>query len=289
MKQLPLFPDVTERNNMPVVVSYGGGTDSTAMLIEMKNRGIIPDAIVFADVGNEHEYTYDYLPVMQKWLENNNMPAITIVRYTPKRFKWRPYTTLGGNCIANRTLPSLAFGRKSCSLKWKVAPMDKWVSHKYGRNTPVFRAIGYDCSPKDSRRFAHAQGAINPNRPNDVFIYPLQDYGMNRSDCIDAINNAGLPQPDKSSCFFCPAKKAMELHLTSKRQLQQIVAIEGAAMPNLKTVRGLWRRSSMTDYIINEKLLPTEDVERILEYWQKQTQTIGTDSADNILNNKTTQ
>lgn len=32
----------------PLVVSFGGGVDSTAMLIEMKNRSIRPDVILFA-------------------------------------------------------------------------------------------------------------------------------------------------------------------------------------------------------------------------------------------------
>ena len=33
----------------PVVASWGAGVDSTAMLVAMKHRGIIPDAILFAD------------------------------------------------------------------------------------------------------------------------------------------------------------------------------------------------------------------------------------------------
>ena len=37
------FPDC------PLVVAYGLGVDSTAMLIEFVNRGIKPDLILFAD------------------------------------------------------------------------------------------------------------------------------------------------------------------------------------------------------------------------------------------------
>ena len=36
----------------PLVIAFGGGTDSTAMLIEMERRGVRPDLIQFADTGN---------------------------------------------------------------------------------------------------------------------------------------------------------------------------------------------------------------------------------------------
>ena len=43
------------------IVSYGAGTNSTALLIEMLNRGIPCDLITFADMGGERPETYKYL------------------------------------------------------------------------------------------------------------------------------------------------------------------------------------------------------------------------------------
>ena len=37
----------------PLIVAYGVGVDSTAMLIEFAFRGIRPDHILFADTGGE--------------------------------------------------------------------------------------------------------------------------------------------------------------------------------------------------------------------------------------------
>ena len=34
--------------------------------------------------------------------------------------------------------------------------------------------------------------------------YPLLTLNMNRKDCYRVIEEAGLPTPPKSSCFFCP-------------------------------------------------------------------------------------
>jgi hypothetical protein len=38
----------------PLVVAYGLGVDSTAMLVEFARRGIRPDLILFADTGGDY-------------------------------------------------------------------------------------------------------------------------------------------------------------------------------------------------------------------------------------------
>lgn len=75
--------------------------------------------------------------------------------------------------------------------------------------------------------------------------YPLiEDWHWTRDDCIRAIQEAGLPLPGKSSCFFCPSMKRDEVE-TLKRQhpdlYRRALAIEENAMPHLKTVKGLGR------------------------------------------------
>ncbi len=63
-----------------LIVNYGGGVDSTAILIRFAKEGIIPDRIIFADVGEaEKPETYAYVAMFSKWLEARGMPAITLV------------------------------------------------------------------------------------------------------------------------------------------------------------------------------------------------------------------
>jgi hypothetical protein len=69
------------RRGAPLVVSYGAGVDSTAMLVRFSQLGIMPDAILFADVGSEKQETYDYLPVMSRFLREHGMVGITQLRY----------------------------------------------------------------------------------------------------------------------------------------------------------------------------------------------------------------
>jgi len=47
-------------------VSFGGGTNSTAMLIGLWERGIRPDFITFEDTGGEKPHTYKHIEDMQK-------------------------------------------------------------------------------------------------------------------------------------------------------------------------------------------------------------------------------
>jgi len=65
-----------------IVVSYGGGTDSTALLIEAHRRGIRPDLILFADTGSEMPHTYAYLPVVAEWCARVGFPEVQVVRWT---------------------------------------------------------------------------------------------------------------------------------------------------------------------------------------------------------------
>lgn len=190
----------------PLVVAYGMGVDSTAMLIGLAARGIVPDLILFADTGGEKPTTYAYQATMDQHLQSWNFPTITVVRNVPQDFKnWPPYYTLEENCLTNGTLPSLAFGFGSCSQKWKAAPQDKFLKtwelaiacwRQGGR---VVKAIGYDAGPADLRRRNHAG---NNDDPRYQFWYPLIDWGWDRQRCIDEIARAGLPIPVKSSCFF---------------------------------------------------------------------------------------
>lgn len=117
------------------------------MLIEMFRRGMRPDIITFADVGAEKPGTYAFIPLFTQWLLDHDFPAPTICTYEPLMVTTNRYraavvdlaarltitlseveltrlSRIFGNMVANQTLPSIAFGMKSCSLKWKVAAQE---------------------------------------------------------------------------------------------------------------------------------------------------------------------
>lgn len=266
--------------DIPVVAAWGGGVDSTAMLIEMVERGERVDQVLFADTGNEKAAVYSQVRLFTTWLRAHGV-AVETVRYEPQRFKnFPPYATLLENSLANGTLPSVAFGRGTCSLKWKVAPQNKWMQtwepaqRVWAAGGKVVRLIGYDASPADSRRYAHAQSL--PEDPHYTYRYPLREWDWTRADCEARIAAAGFQPFEKSACFFCSASKPAEIAALTAQELRLIVLMEARAKPRLRNIDGLWRTpvqgkrgatprpGSMTEYIRSEGLLPAAEIDEIV-------------------------
>lgn len=264
MRQLPLFscsipavsPEAVSLGKVrrrppyvPPVIADGLGVNSTALLIKLKRLNLCPDLILFAETGPEKLETEAYLEIRQNWLRGAGFPELTVVRRRGVRV---PDQSLEEQCLRTGTLPSLAYGRKSCSLKWKVAPQDKFCNHWlpalrcWQSGQRVIKAIGYDAGPSDGRRVR------NFRDPKYRFWYPLREFGLDRAACIDLIRTEGLPVPCKSACFFCPATKKPELVRLQHQHpdlVSRALAIEQRALPNLRSVRGLGRNFSWAAWL----------------------------------------
>jgi hypothetical protein len=258
--------------------------NSTALLVELARLGVRPDLILFADTGGEKPETDAYLSVIRPYLARVGFPAVVVVRYRPPR---SPYHTLEGQCLHTGTLPSLAYGGTSYSLKWKRRPQDDYILRAYpppalartgGR---VVRALGYDAGER--RRVAKALGLdagegprvrwqTRPtprgrrlsrdqrlDRDHFHYWYPLFEWGYDRGRCAEVIAAAGLPVPLKSACWFCPASKRQEVLWLRQRHpdlLGRALAVEDNARPKLTSVKGLGRSFSWREYLAGLDDLP---------------------------------
>jgi hypothetical protein len=261
-------------NKPLLVISYGAGVDSTAMLVAMKRRGIRPDLILFADTGGEKPETYAYLPIIDAWLERVGFPVVTTVRYKPVR---ATYSTLEGQSLKNQGMPALAFGGKTCSILFKVDPQHKFCQQwqpaldAWERGEKVTFLVGYDNGKQDCRRRVNAMASVakeaqkntrNSRRYQNA--YPLQDWKIDRADCIALIESAGLPVPVKSACFFCPAmtkKEIVQLRDDHPDLYRRALAIESGFLNGKHSVslgtrsKGLGRRfawSSLANVDVDE-------------------------------------
>jgi hypothetical protein len=203
---------------------FGAGVDSTALLIALRAARLRPDLITFADTGGEKPETLAHVARMDGVLRTWGWPTIAVC--TKKTNPTTEYTDLEGNCLANETLPSLAFGMKSCSIKWKQGPQDQYIKgaasgpnvgppHPLWIRTQlagerIVKLIGYDCGKADIRRSKSLKGGD----ADFDYVYPLQLIGWNRQACVAAIVAVlGIDLlPIKSACFFCPASKQWELY-----------------------------------------------------------------------------
>jgi hypothetical protein len=205
------------------------------MLVGFHQRGLRPDLIIFSDVGAEREVTYDYLPVINKWLRGVGFPEVTVVKYRAKNFKhWPEYFTIEENCLTNVTLPSIAYGGHSCSSKWKISAQDayleSWDQAKaaWARGARVLRAIGFEDSPHEHKRSQRCNTFAVQDLEEGKYkaFFPLQEWGWDRERCVAEIKNAGLTVPSKSSCYFCTAMKPWEVDELSEDKLMRIVILE---------------------------------------------------------------
>lgn len=137
----------------PVLVSYGAGTNSTAMLVEMVKRGEKVDAITFADTGGERAETYAYVSMFSEWLQAHGFPAIQTVK------KGGREETLEENCLRMKMLPSVVYGFKSCSLKYKAEPQEKFANNwqpardAWARGDKVVKCLGFDADEPHRAKF----------------------------------------------------------------------------------------------------------------------------------------
>ncbi len=242
-----IIPFPVKRQKVVRIAAYGGGVNSTAMIIGLTLQGIKLDAILFSDTGAEKKETYAFIRRFNKWLRKHGQPRITIIRRVTKTGTAK---TLEQHCLEYKQLPSIAYGYKQCSHKFKIAPQEKWVNsfgkarRLWKQGGRIMKYVGFDAS--EQRRTRPGDHKYTP-------CYPLIDWGWDRNRCKEAIIKAGLCLPPKSSCFFCPNMRKGEI-LTLPPDLQQrAIAIERNAQASLREIKGLGRNYKWEDLLQADK------------------------------------
>ena len=225
----------------------------------MTNYGDKVDLILFADTGGERPDTYAYVEMFSKWLVDHGQPEIITVHRTNREQEAR---YLEQDCLDGNMLPSIAYGFKSCSIKYKRDPQNKYCNNHEGckavwkSGQKVAKLIGYDA---DEERRATIQEDDKYN-----YVYPLINWDWGRDECIKAIQAAGLCSPGKSSCFFCPSMKAHEIKLLNAQypELAQR-AMDMEANAECHTVKGLGRNWSWTALLATDDMFEDEFIQPI--------------------------
>ena len=166
------------------ILSFGGGVNTVALMIILVRDGWPLDEVVFADTGGEAPETYEYLSHVEPFLKQHHIPF----RVVEKRVL---ETDLFGTCWRRAVIPSVMW--RWCTRDFKVTPIHEYYQ-SLQTHVNQYMGIAYDevHRMKDSKE------------PFVTNLYPLIDLKIKRSDCIDVINEAGLPVPEKSGCYFCP-------------------------------------------------------------------------------------
>ncbi|MDI3418009.1 adenine nucleotide alpha hydrolase family protein [Streptomyces luteolus] len=195
------------------IVSYGGGVQSTSLLV-LAAKGEIPyDTFLFANVGDdsEHPETLRYVrEVAQPYAAAHGLRLEILERRrrdgrteTLRQQLLRPESR---SISIPVRMSNGAPGRRSCTADFKIKVVGRWLrEHGATPTDPVTVAIGISV---DELHRANRRRS----EPYEAIEYPLLDLGLRRTDCIQIIENAGLRVPPKSACYFCPFKTIKAWH-----------------------------------------------------------------------------
>ena len=178
---------------MRTVISYGGGVQSTALVVLAMQRGWQIDEIVHVDLLDaESPATREYVDYFARRLQTAYGRGITILQrdlygdmLARPAFTPAPWRARDGSFMLKR----------QCTRQYKVEPIRRYLYDKYAREKiQLMLGISVD----EFHRMRDSGSARIEN------VYPLVDERLTRNDCRAILERAGLATPPKSSCWFCP-------------------------------------------------------------------------------------
>jgi hypothetical protein len=183
---------------MPTVISYGGGVQSTALVVlAMRERWPI-DEIVHVDLLDaESPATREYVARFREWLQREYRRDITVIE-----------RDLYGDMLARPGFTPVPWhGRREkfmlkrqCTREYKVQPLQRYLYDRYpGERIGLMLGISVD----EYHRMRDSSAARIEH------VYPLVDRRLTRRQCREIVERAGLAVPWKSSCWFCPYRSSV--------------------------------------------------------------------------------
>jgi hypothetical protein len=170
------------------ILALSGGKDSAALAIYMKGR--VPEMeYVFCDTGKELDETYEYLDLLEVYLERR------VVRLKGEGLGFDDLLE-----IRRGFLPSPQM--RWCTEYLKIKPYERYIGDDH-----VISYVGIRADEGHRKRYIST-------KPNITARYPFVEDGIRRNDVIEILNATyiggrpiGLPTyyewRSRSGCYFC--------------------------------------------------------------------------------------
>jgi hypothetical protein len=175
------------------VISYGGGVQSTALVVLAVLEGWDVDEIVHVDlVDAESPATREYVVRFREWLRREYGRDVTVIE---RNMYWDMLDNPAFTPVPWHGRRERFMLKRQCTREYKVAPLARYLYDRY----PAGRiGLMLGISVDEYHRMRDSSAARIEH------VYPLVDRRLTRWQCRDIIERAGLVVPWKSSCWFCP-------------------------------------------------------------------------------------
>lgn len=193
------------------VFSFGGGVQSTAVLVLAVQGRVQYDHFLFANVGDDSENpeTLSYVrEVAWPYAERHGIHLEEVQRVDGQG---KLVTLLSKIWSALRSLiipvkfqtrdGKRGRSRRTCTVDFKIKPIARWL-RRHGASAENPATVGLGISTDEVQRARTDSGIAW-----ELLEYPLLNLRLSRADCLRIILEAGLPQPPKSACWFCPFQR----------------------------------------------------------------------------------
>lgn len=186
------------------VFSFGGGRQSMAALVLAAQGRLDFHTFAFCNVGDDSEN-----PATLDYYREHAIPfaarhGLDLIELHRQRRDGTPETLLGRIHRVALSVPiparmaNGAPGNRQCTIDFKVRLVDKWLKAQGAVKRGA--EVGLGISLDESHRMRDA----DPEAPWKRLAYPLVDLRLRAADCVAIVREAGLPEPPRSSCWFCP-------------------------------------------------------------------------------------
>lgn len=155
------------------ILSFGGGQDSTAILLKMIDRNsdvrsrYVKDQliVVMSDTGDEHPYTYDHVDNMKKICWQNDIPFFFLQKHHGYHVdSWPDLISPQLRSEGGKYKPSMVqLGTKSCTDNLKLTPIYKFVDEYINAKMNYGFTIrsGRGCNKQAIKKFYKEVGEIS--------------------------------------------------------------------------------------------------------------------------------
>ena len=193
-----------EHRKRLTVISLGWGVQSWTMAA-MVALGELPpvDFAIHADTTWERERTYAFAKQWTPWLEERGVKVVTVSDpIAPQKIiddsgqTHAPVYSLDPR-IEQLIRPGQL--RRSCTQRWKIAPMRRYISSQLnGNKRPGVVEQWLGITLDEHHRAKDSDVKYITHR------FPLLEMNYTRADCLAWLKRNNLPSPGKSACTFCP-------------------------------------------------------------------------------------